>query len=446
MSNDTSESQYFYVADKRYASADFWLDVAKYRHNISRVLAQQSKTRVLLFDRDIYRFLVRLIALGLERHTIVLPPNAQTGTLDDILPEVDYIAGDVLTEHASSIEPDPASDTPSICEDYIKSYPTHGQIVFFTSGSSGKPTAVVKDWKYINRELDVLQAVFPCSRDCIFLSTVSHQHLYGLLFRVLLPLKQGNSIYDTFEYPEHVAKVLTAAKRFVLVTSPAFLSRLVVDNVLEKNSQCFDYVFSSGSMLADNDALNLFSQMGIAATQIYGSTETGGIAYRQVQTQPDVLWSFFPGISCKARSGTKHLDLFSPYVKESPFLLDDLGEVRDAKLLLLGRADRTVKLEAKRVNLTQMESLCQEHEWVEDIKVTPLTQRRKMLGAVVKLSDEGKRYLHTHGAKDVSRELKVHLLTRFELVTLPKKWRYVSEFPYNSQGKLPVTELEKLFV
>ncbi|WP_440876491.1 AMP-binding protein [Thalassotalea sp. PLHSN55] len=429
-----------------YSKKEFWHHVALYRQACASLVKDNSQANVLLFDNNIFRFLVRLIALGLEGCTVVLPPNDQQGTIEDILPDIDYIAGDILIDHQTSLEKQ--TDKVNARVDAIKGsmWPTTGELIFFTSGSSGKAKAITKSWTQINNELSVLQTQFRFATNSVFISTVSHQHIYGLLFRALLPLKLGNTLYESFEYPEHIAAVISDKKHCVLVSSPAFLSRLVKDNVLEKHNSCFDYIFSSGGKLIDSDAFLLFKQMKQGVVQVYGSTETGGIAHRQVETSADELWQFFPNVSCQVDSETKQLILTSPFIQENQLLLEDLGEIHSGKLRLLGRIDRTIKLEEKRINLTLMESLCEQHVWISQARFLLLEQRRTILVAVIKLNELGNKQLEENGTRFINNQLKAHLLTHFELVTLPRKWRYVEEFPYNAQGKLPVAELEKLFV
>ena len=71
---------------------------------------------------------------------------------------------------------------------------------------------------------------------------------------------------------------------------------------------------------------------------------------------------------------------------------------------------------------------------------------RVQLGVVVVLSEEGRAYQASYGRLTLSRQLKQLLGQYFEIVTLPKKWRYVDQVPVNSQGKTVRKELECLFI
>jgi len=424
------------------SAEDFITQVALFRAKIRHQIPQGKIAKVLLFDDDVFAFLARFIALGLEEHTVVLPPNDQLGAIEELVSSVDFVAGSIAISNVESL--DPHIDV-APCSDAF-AWPTHGNIIFYTSGSSGRAKAIVKDWQLLNNELDVLITLFKCPPQSVFVATVSHQHIYGLLFRALLPLRLGKTIFNTFEYPEHIIDAIEECSDVILISSPAFLSRLSKDNVLSERKGQLSYIFSSGGPLQDQDALTLCTQFERGIIQVYGSTETGGIAYRQLENSEQFLWKFFPGITCISTNESNRLQLFSPFIHQSPTLLDDKGEIIEGKLKLLGRIDRTIKLEEKRVNLTQVEIKCREHHWVEDVRVIVLTGERQVLAAIVKLTTDGEEVLRNTSKRSVNEWLKEHLLVHFELVTLPRKWRYVKELPYNSQGKLPLAELEKLFV
>ncbi|WP_448564091.1 AMP-binding protein [Thalassotalea ganghwensis] len=420
----------------------FLSDVENFRRKVRNALPSGAPEKVLLFDRNIYRFLVRLIALGNEGHTVVLPPNNLPGTLQELKGGLDYFAGDIDIDGKVSLEKVPIGNSPLT----QTGWPSEGVLVFFTSGSSGKSKAIIKSWTEITAELEVLVKTFRFEGQINFIATVSHQHIYGLLFRTMLPLKLGCTIYETIEYPEQLSAELANGSNFVLISSPAFLSRLTQDNVIEHQRDKLVYVFSSGGKLDDQDAITLFQQFNIPVTQVYGSTETGGIAYRQQVRANDLQWSFFEGVSCITDEASGRLLLTSPFISQPQLLLDDVGTVACGKLTLMGRIDRTIKLEEKRVNLSHMETVCQQHQWIKQVKLLAIGNKRTVLGAVVQLTKDGQRNLTTEGNRYLVRQLKAHLAQYFELVTLPKKWRFVEVLPYDSQGKLPLVELEKLFV
>src|SRR3546814_17943637 len=65
------------------------------------------------------------------------------------------------------------------------------EIQLHTSGTTGKPEAVIKPLRCLEAEVEVLEAVFGACGAQSVLATVPAFHIYGLLFRVLWPLSAG---------------------------------------------------------------------------------------------------------------------------------------------------------------------------------------------------------------------------------------------------------------
>ncbi|WP_199609019.1 AMP-binding protein [Flocculibacter collagenilyticus] len=454
----------FICEDKHYTASTFANDIFQYQQKVKDKIIHShlsSPLKALLFEPDLYQFAVKLFALSHLNVTIILPPNGQAKTILELSGQVDFLVGtfDELS-HAELASTQYFDDFNSKSVTHHRplqqpnsnfAWPESSKIIFATSGSTGTSKLIEKDWSELNKELITLTSTFLMSKseavqNTLFLATVSHQHIYGLLFRLLWPLSVAAKIAPTITYPEHAINYLIDAAEVVLISSPAFLTRLAQDNVLRTHQGCLQQIYSSGGPLADPVALALYDQLSIGVTQVYGSTETGGIAYRSLSNVAEVDWTLFKGIEVGISAQNQQLILNSPYISINDMLLEDRGEITDSnQLVLLGRADRTVKLEEKRVNLTQMERWCNEHDWVKTTKIIQLTGRRNILAAVIELVDDATVEKEKAEPRAFNNVFKAHLLDKFERVCLPRKWRYVSEMPYNSQGKLPYSDLEKMF-
>ena len=452
----------FYCHDQAISFDRFCQDVFLARQTIKKT----SGNKVLLFDSDSYQFSIWLFALIFENKHVLLPPNAQVGTLSQLAAQCDATAGTIKLANIkhlqlSAIAEDTDAQFPALTREAFFKHFT-GEMTFFTSGSTGQAKSISKSCQQLYLEMTTLKSEFSALFNQVntIVSTVSHQHIYGLLFKILLPLFLGKVIVNqTFEYPEHINHLLTALAEtkplgpessVVLVSSPAHLQRLALDNVLVAHSPAFSAIFSSGGLLSLATSQALFQQMNIAATEVYGSTETGGIAWRRGQHSINEPWQAFANIKLQVSLDRQRLEVFSPYVVEQPYLTDDKAQLLDlGKFLLKGRVDRTVKIEEKRVNLNQIERHLTSHSWVLEARVIVINNRadsaRQILAAVLVLSQAGQQCLLEKGKLAFSKALKQHLLSDIERICLPKKWRYLEEFPYNSQGKLVLSDLEKLF-
>ena len=453
----------FYLNNKAYSFKQFSVDIQAAR----QVIRESTADSVLLFHQSSYQFGVGFFALALEGRHIVMPPNAQQQTLMHIAPQCQATLGDIhvdglvaintpllngaaltdINTNADIIKP---SQKITCRADLFTTLNT--QVTFFTSGSTGQHKPIVKQFSQLNCEVDVLLNTFTAHLDAsqLLLSTVSHQHIYGLLFKLLLPLKAGLAIInDTFEYPEHISQYLSdqASLNALLISSPAHLKRLSLDNVLMANKGQLQAVFSSGGPLPFDVAQILFTQLAQAPIEVFGSTETGGIAWRQCQDTSPSAWRVFPDICYQVMPETAQLVLTSPYIIGENYVTEDRVERIDAQhFAMLGRADRTVKHEEKRINLDHMERCLQQHVLVNEVRVIVLNGvKKQVLAAVIELSDAGQTMLVEQQKKSVNDVLKLHLLGEFERICLPKKWRYPAQMPFNSQGKLVIKELEKLF-
>jgi len=434
---------------------------------------EQPQKTWLLFCQDSYLFSLYFFALIAANKRIVLPPNGQPLQLQQCMAHADIFLGqlgDAVESNENDLLPTyPCFDNPRLNElltnqasssentDKLVLNPD-GEILFFTSGSSGHAKAINKTFEQLIIEVEQLENTFAHELDkanaqsTLVMATVSHQHIYGLLFKLLWPLWSGRDLYlRSFAYPEHlVQKIKQLQNRDIcLISSPAYYHRLLSDNVLTQVSGQLRVLFSSGGPLNAEAAVSLQSSLNITPIEVFGSTETGGIAWRQRDSLDDDGWQVFSEIQCLAESETQRLSILSPYVdKQHWYQTDDRVELIDKqRFKLLGRADRIVKIEEKRCSLDELGSRLTEHAWIEHAYVLVHEQvgKRRCLAAVAELSAEGKLAFAADKKFTFDRQLKVHLKQYFEAIVVPRKFRYLEQMPYNSQGKLNKKYLESLF-
>ena len=200
-------------------------------------------------------------------------------------------------------------------------------------------------------------------------------------------------------------------------------------------------VFSSGGALPAEAAQSLQRQLGQWPAEIYGSSETGGIAWRQ----GGELWQPFAGVELSVNAEGA-LNVGSPYLPEGQReQTADAVEIQaDGRFLLRGRLDRIVKLEEKRISLPMLEQALANHPWVADARFGVVQQGRAFLGALVALDPAGIHALRNQGRRAVTDALRRHLSGHCEAIALPRRWRLVSQLPYSTQGKLPQATVDAL--
>lgn len=110
---------------------------------------------------------------------------------------------------------------------------------------------------------------------------------------------------------------------------------------------------------------------------------------------------------------------------------------------LLGRTDRIVKIEEKRLSLTALEKSLLATSLFTEAKAFLLTEKRDL--AVVAVPSEKGQALLGQSKLALIRAAEHHLREEFEAVLLPHRWRFEPIMPTNSQGKYTIEALQSLF-
>jgi acyl-CoA synthetase (AMP-forming)/AMP-acid ligase II/3-hydroxymyristoyl/3-hydroxydecanoyl-(acyl carrier protein) dehydratase len=313
-----------------------------------------------------------------------------------------------------------------------------------TSGSSGEPKLIEKRLRELANEIQALEQLWGAELGtaCI-IGSVATQHIYGLLFRVLWPLSAGRSfVRKQLPFPEDLQRASREHPGFAWVASPALLKRMG-DNLDWPGLSKVRRVFSSGGALPADAAQSLYQRLGQWPTEILGSSETGGIAWRQGAD----LWQAFDGVEL-GQDGDGALRISSRYMPPGHIeqTADAVRLADNGRFELLGRLDRIVKLEENRISLPLLEQALIAHSWVEDARLGVVQEQRASLGALVVLSSSGLYALRNQGRRALTQALRQHLSAHCETIALPRRWRLLQQMPLNAQGKLPQAEVQALLL
>ena len=193
--------------------------------------------------------------------------------------------------------------------------------------------------------------------------------------------------------------------------------------------------------VAAQDASRSFSPFPI---EVYGSTETGGIGYRQ-QREAATAWTAFAGITMHQVDDS--VELLSPNMPgQLPYLLDDQVDFLPCGgFVLKGRKDRIIKLAEKRVSLTEIEKFLETQDTIHQCVALPLTRKRETIGCVIVLSEKGNELLKLSGPSGLKKLWRASMRDRFDAVVLPRQWRIMKEIPVNSQNKIDSSQLLAAF-
>ena len=324
-------------------------------------------------------------------------------------------------------------------------------VTFHTSGSTAKPKTIVKTFASLAKEVAFHRARLAdvLARKPVFLSTIEPHHMYGQLWRVMLPRAAGCVVDpEVILAPETLLEKMRAAECVFLVTTPSFLARFaeyadqydVPQNVVE--------LTTSGALLTADVAAAARRVFGRAPLEIFGSTETGGVASRR-QEAGDELWTVFDPVKAWADAEGR-LVVSSPFSSPRRFTMGDgvvfapLGEAASRRFKLLGRMDRMVKIAEQRVSLPEMEAtMCLIPEVAEAALGVVEGPYGPALGAVV-VPRKDWADLKTLGKRACARALRAKCQQFFPKGAVPRKYRFVRELPRNAQGKVQASAIQEI--
>jgi acyl-coenzyme A synthetase/AMP-(fatty) acid ligase/3-hydroxymyristoyl/3-hydroxydecanoyl-(acyl carrier protein) dehydratase len=459
------------------SDVDFARQVAAWRD----ALTLQPGMRWALFVEDTVDFAAALFGAWHAGKTVIVPGDMQDDTVVRLRAASDGFLGDLP---GALVRPTPALDAAFTALDRDAM-----RLIVYTSGTNGEPLAIPKKLAQLDAEVRALEARFGALCDTglapvnlapetvaagdavlglddddaaepppLVWATVTHQHIYGLLFRVLWPLAAGRPfVAERLVFNEEIAQRITGPA--VLVASPAHLRRLPEALAWSAARDGLRAVFSSGGPLPPEAAEAAVALLGVAPVEVYGSSETGGVGWRQRARHGDT-WQPLPGIEFRIEDG--ELCVRSPHLPDLTWWRTSdratpAGDGMDG-FELHGRADRIVKIEEKRVSLTAIEQRLAASPDVAEARVLMLAAEPHVVDAngaivahaarpavVAALTEAGRAKLARIGKPALVAELRADLLAAVDRVALPRRWRFVDVLPVNAQGKSTEALLGALF-
>lgn len=298
----------------------------------------------------------------------------------------------------------------------------------FTGGSTGKPKVWSKTAVNLFAEAAYQADKYGFTRGDLVAATVPPYHIYGLLYTVMAPfLASAGVLPGIYVFPGEIASVLREKPVTILVSVPVHY-RVLKETVITAPE--LRLAFSSAGPLDRDDAAAFYRQTGIGPEEIYGSTETGGIACKssatgRVDLEPFecLEWKISHDLLC----------VKSPFV--SPDLPVDSGgyfvtgdraaPAGPGRFALLGRADGVVKVGGKRVDLNDVQDRIRKTPDIRDAFVISMSGRRGRgtdIAAVIETDLEEER-------------VRAILTGILEQYAVPRRIKIVVKMPSTATGK-----------
>jgi acyl-coenzyme A synthetase/AMP-(fatty) acid ligase len=410
---------------------DFLHDVVA----LAQMLPEREYLLNLCVDR--YRFTVGFAAALLRRQVNLLPPNETPDLIGRLVSQYPDVY--CLSDRASVPIP---LDTVLYPERFPALHamvppvpsPPAAQLaaVVFTSGSTGEPLPYPKTWASLARvaqaEIEMLGlGAWP---GMAILGTVPPQHVFGLEATVLAAMQGGFALHAGRPfYPGDIAAELASLPRpRCLVTSPAHLRVLLAE---QGELPPADFLLCATAPLSPQLAAEAEARFAAPLHEIYGCTESGGIACRRtVDTQE---WRAVRDVTLRADG--KGTWVKGGHVEIEVLLADVIQLGGPGRFELHGRTADLVNIAGKRTSLAHLNYHLNSIEGVRD-------------GAFVVPPEDGdhvtRLMAYVVAPGHTNETLMRALRRRIDSAFLPRPLHFVEALPRNETGKLPRRALDEL--
>ena len=412
----------------------------KFVSDIVRILEYLSKYKedtITIFIEDAYRFIAVVTAGFILKKRVNVLNNNSPKYVESILDDSMIYISD-SSKSAVDLDEIFKSSCNNKWFDLLKEtcIDENVNINFYTSGSTGYPKLIEKTLKQFEAEASKIVNQFTNDiADSVFLYTVPHYHSYGFVFAVLVPyMLELKSLDNRINYLETINN-FSDYKKITIVTTPAFLKRIDRTS-LKINAEW--YLFSSTGVL-DKKVNDLCKEVfHTDATEIYGSTEAGAMAYRR--RSENELWTRLNVVQLKVDEHGS-IECCSGYTGDNVWI--HVGDVVDMKneneFELIGREDSIVKIEGKRISVQQIDrQILMDKHFKDSYTIYCKSDKREYIASFIVLNNNDR------NAEHMKRYIIEYLKGYFETVVLPKKIYFVDRIPRSEIGKIDRNALDAI--
>lgn len=269
--------------------------------------------------------------------------------------------------------------------------------------------------------------------------TTPHQHMFGLEAAVFTGLAHGFCLYDApVFYPADLEILVARAAALdiddlVLITSPPHLRFLQEALHQTPRIRC---IISATAPLHRDIAVSLEADGDRRVFEIYGSTETGSLAWRR--TAISELWTPMDGF--RLTSGGDGWFADAPHLAHGAVLGDDIELCGDGQFRLLGRHGDMVRVAGKRQSLGALNAALTAMHGIRDgVVIRETTDGEDRLSVLV-VPDPAS----SLDAEALRQAVRLHMRAHFDPVFVPRRVRIVAKLPRGETGKIAASDLAAL--
>jgi len=406
------------------------LSIEQFLWDVSRLAAALPDRQYLLnLCTDRYHFSVGFAAALVRRQINLLPPNETPDLIERLAAQ--YPGVYCLSDRPTGLESLETVLFPELVDRGTAALPVPGvpekqvAAIVFTSGSTGESVPYRKTWGSLVRvalaEIEILG--LRSRRGMALVGTVPPQHVFGLEATVLTVMQGGLVLHARRAfYPADIRGDLASLPRpRGLVISPVHLRVLLAES---DDLPPVDFLLCATAPLSPQLAAQAEARFGAPLYEIYGCTESGGIASRRTVETSE--WRAMKDVTLRADS--KGTWVRGGHV-EIEVLLADVIELRGhGRFLLHGRTADLVNIAGKRTSLAHLNYHLNSIEGVRDGTFVVPEQEGE---TVTRLTA----YVVAPGLS--GEDLMNALRRRVDAAFLPRPLHFVDALPRNETGKLP---------
>ena len=306
------------------------------------------------------------------------------------------------------------------------------RLLFVTSGSTGFPVGAFKTKDNLLLEVKALAKLIEKFNIKKVVVTVPFVHIYGILAGLLLPYYIDATLVIKEDFLPYELLNESKEQNTLVITTPIFIKAL---NRLGEKSNLSKTLFISSTGPLNPDDIDIFKKKyETTLLQLFGSTETGGIAFKFDTAQE---WQALANVSIS--SYEEKLQVSSPYISpfilnqkilpvSQPFTTEDIIEIEGNSFNLIGRSNKIIKIAGKRISALQLESIIETIPSVQKALVSIVYKKEQFRSEQIIITLES--------SEKISKQIiRKKLSENYGVLTIPFEVNYVDKITISAMGK-----------
>jgi len=324
--------------------------------------------------------------------------------------------------------------------------PPQTRVIKLTSGSTGKPKGILTTEENLLADCEQICATMQIDADDVNFGAIPLSHSYGFSNLVMPLVVQGTPMVISNDYLPQT--IIDSCNRYRCTFLPGI--PMMFDHLASTENGRFSTVrtfISAGAPLTPSTSRRFRERFGAAIHSFYGCSECGGISYDRLGAAAErgSVGSAMNGVTISirdsrliVRSNSVALgywqDSFEPFAR-GEFITDDLAEMRDDEVALIGRASELINAAGKKINPREIEHIILQIDGVRQVKVygEPAGARGEVVAAAIVATPE------------VTREqVRAFCRERLSLHKVPRIVKLIERIPVDERGKIRRSALAEL--